>query len=124
MGQNRRDFIKRAGLLGVCFKLVPTTMEATEKVEATPVPKSPQPKPIVVETIPERVAVEREIRRYVRRDGDFRKDLARGDRERATTLLKLMGRKKVIWDTTIRVGGFESCEVGYCNSFAPKEVMI
>lgn len=47
------------------------------------------------------VSCERELRKYVRRDGGFRKDLPEESKKRAKQILKLLGRKKLEWDEQI-----------------------
>jgi len=57
-------------------------------------------------TIPERNAVERELRRFIKRSGGFRKNLAKDLQERAEKLMVVIGRKKPEWDFTIDIPGF------------------
>lgn len=49
----------------------------------------------------DKVACEREFRKYVRRDGGFCKGISRTDRERAKKLAKLLGKKEFVWDQAI-----------------------
>ena len=55
----------------------------------------------------EKVRYEREIRRYVKAAGGYRKGLA--DKEKATCqkLMKRAGKKKLEWDTSIAVPGMD-----------------
>lgn len=47
------------------------------------------------------VLCEKELRKYIRRDGGYCKGISRADRERARKLLKLLGRKFLGWDKNI-----------------------
>lgn len=49
---------------------------------------------------------ERELRRYVKKSGGFRKGLGPKAIERAEHLLELLERKEVVWDETILIKGF------------------
>jgi hypothetical protein len=49
----------------------------------------------------DRVSCERELRRYVRFDGGFKKNITEPDKKRAEEIMKLLGRKKPEWDETI-----------------------
>jgi len=53
----------------------------------------------------ERVALEREIRRYIARSGGFRENLPKEKQEVCRNLMKRIGRTKVEWDITIIVPG-------------------
>ena len=53
-----------------------------------------------------RAALEREIRRYVKKSGGFRKDLNPQDQKRAVALLAIIGRRSITWDLSIHVPGF------------------
>ena len=53
------------------------------------------------------VGLERELRRYVKRTGGFRKDLSPGDTKKAEAIMKELDREKPEWDVTIIVPGFE-----------------
>ena len=58
--------------------------------------------------LPPKVAMEREIRRYVKINGGFRKDLPPADKKIALDLLKQAKRKlEDGWDLQIVVPGFE-----------------
>lgn len=57
-----------------------------------------------------RVALEREIRRYVKKSGGFRKDLNPQDQKWAVALLAIIGRRSLSWDVSIHVPGFEADE--------------
>lgn len=52
------------------------------------------------------VALEREIRRYVKKSGGFRRDISPEARAEGVRLLKLAGRKDVKWNERIRVPGY------------------
>jgi len=47
------------------------------------------------------VACERELRKYIRRDGGYCKGISSKDRGRAKDLLKMLGRKNCEWDGKI-----------------------
>lgn len=47
------------------------------------------------------VSCERELRRYVKRSGGFRKGISRTDKKRAQKMLKLLGRIGLEWDKNI-----------------------
>lgn len=47
------------------------------------------------------VACERELRKYVRRDGGYCKGITENDKKRAQELLKMLGRKGQTWDGNI-----------------------
>lgn len=49
----------------------------------------------------DKMACEREFRKYVRRDGGFCKDISKTDGERAKTLAKLLSKKELLWDEEI-----------------------
>jgi hypothetical protein len=66
------------------------------KVEQITGPQGPPPKP--VSTHPSDEEIELEIRRYVKRNGGFRKDLPEDDIKRAQKLLKRLGRSEPSWD--------------------------
>jgi fructose-specific phosphotransferase system component IIB len=57
------------------------------------------------------VAIERQIRRYVRRSGGFRRDLHKEEIAHAKALLAIVKREKIEWDTSIAVSGFELIEM-------------
>lgn len=61
-------------------------------------------------TMQQKVAIEREIRRYVKSTGGFRKDLGPALITQATNMLAVMGRRDPVWDFTVNVPGFESSE--------------
>lgn len=69
---------------------------AKKKVSKKKVAKA---KPILSEI--DRVSCERELRKYVRRDGGYAKGITGDDRKRAKVLLKLLGRKELVWDDKI-----------------------
>ena len=55
-----------------------------------------------------KTAIEREIRRYVRKDGGYRKGQRHADSLRAKALLDLLGRKAEDgWDQNIYIEGFD-----------------
>lgn len=47
------------------------------------------------------VTCERELRKYVKRDGGYCKGITGNDRKRAQELLKLLERKELVWDGNI-----------------------
>lgn len=53
------------------------------------------------ETKVDLVACEKELRKYVRRDGGYCKGVTGNERKRAQELLKLLGRKGLTWDSNI-----------------------
>lgn len=55
----------------------------------------------------EKVLTEREIRKYVKKTGGYRKGLPYKDEAHCGDLLKKMGRKKVEWDRNIIVPGID-----------------
>lgn len=55
-----------------------------------------------------KVALERELRRYVKRTGKFRKDLSDSGKARAKDILKKLDRKEVSWDPSIFVPGYDA----------------
>jgi len=72
---------------------VPMTDEEDEEVE------------VLTESEAEKRAVEREIRRYIKRSGGFRKGLSKAGKMEAKRLLKIAGRKELKWDLDIVVPG-------------------
>lgn len=69
---------------------------AKKKVAKKKVAKKKVDKPEV-----DLVSCERELRKYVRRDGGFRKDLSEESKKRAKQMLKMLGRKKLEWNENI-----------------------
>jgi hypothetical protein len=59
----------------------------------------------------EKVRTEREIRRYVRKIGDYRKGLPDNEKAICARLLRKMGRTEVEWDRTIHVPGMDNPSV-------------
>ncbi len=55
----------------------------------------------------DKVAYERELRRYVKSSGGFRKDLPKLKQEKAVKIMKVLGRKSVEWDKSIVVPGLD-----------------
>lgn len=51
------------------------------------------------------IATERELRRYVKRDGGFRKNLSKEAQAEAERLMKILGRTSPAWDLDITVPG-------------------
>ena len=49
----------------------------------------------------DRVACELELRRYVRRDGGYRKGATQEHKDVAQQMLKLLGRTELSWDKSI-----------------------
>ena len=47
------------------------------------------------------VACERELRKYVKRFGGFRKGITDDDKARANQMMELLGRKELVWDKTL-----------------------
>lgn len=56
--------------------------------------------------IAERNAIERELRKYIKRSGGYRKNLSAELEQRCEKLMKVIGRKKLEWDTSISLPGF------------------
>lgn len=52
--------------------------------------------------------LERELRRYVKRSGGFRKNLPKSHKEVAKRIMKKLGRKKPEWDNNIVVAGLDN----------------
>ena len=59
--------------------------------------------------------LERELRRYVRRGGGFRKNLPKNHKEVAQRIMKKLGRKKPEWDKSIVVFGVDKPTVARIN---------
>lgn len=57
-------------------------------------------------TVAEKIALEREIRKYVTRSYGFKPGLSESDLERAKMLLAKVGRNEPKWDVNIDVPGF------------------
>lgn len=55
-----------------------------------------------------KIALERELRRYVKRTGDFRKGLSSKAKDEARRLLKRLGRTQPAWDRSILIPGFDA----------------
>lgn len=47
------------------------------------------------------IACEKELRKYVRRDGGYCKGVTGNEQKRAQELLKLLGRKGLTWDDSV-----------------------
>ena len=75
-------------------------MAKNETVEA---PKEEQE----VLTDETKVGLERELRRYIKKSGGFRKGLTKDDEKKARKIMKRLGRTELKWDLTILVPGFE-----------------
>lgn len=56
----------------------------------------------------QKAMLERELRRYVRRDGGFRKNLPSAHKEVALRLMKKLGRKEPKWDKSIVLPGIDN----------------
>lgn len=70
-----------------------TKVPSAKDIQGPSGPK-PKPKPLVQSD----EAVEREIRRYVKRNGGFKKDLPEKDVNRGKALLKKLKRATPVWD--------------------------
>ena len=85
-------------------------------VAAAATPGVPKLNAEVVEQVREgltheqKVAMERQIRIYVKSTGGFRKDLHVREKIHCENLLAIVGRQKPEWDVNIRVQGFEDTE--------------
>jgi len=44
------------------------------------------------------VEIEKELRRYIKKSGGFKKDISKEDKKKAEVLLKQLGRNKPKWD--------------------------
>ena len=78
--------------------------DASPKPEPTPeAPKTEAPKMATADL----VMAERELRRYVRRDGGFRLGLKEAGIKEAERLMAILGRKEPRWDLKIAVPGFK-----------------
>ena len=55
-----------------------------------------------------RVGLERELRRYIKRSGGFRKDLSSTAKKRAEAIMEKLGRKEKKWDFNIVVPGYDA----------------
>lgn len=71
-------------------------------VEVSPEPpKEPEkPKPHELNDI-EMIQAERELRRYIRKDGGFRTGIPPRDLARAKGLMKILKREEPVWDRTL-----------------------
>lgn len=49
----------------------------------------------------DKIPIEKELRRYVKREGGYRKGLSSLEKKRAQHLRKLLGRKELAWDKTL-----------------------
>lgn len=79
------------------------------KADASPEPEVPQAKaPEAPKTAAaDLVMAERELRRYVRRDGGFRLGLKEAGIKEAERLMAILGRTEPKWDLKIVVPGFQ-----------------
>lgn len=59
--------------------------------------------------------LERELRRYVKRSGGFRKNLSKSHEETAKRIMKRLDRKKPEWDFNIVVFGVDQHTVARLN---------
>lgn len=89
----KKELLKHAEALGL---KVPkrVTVKQLETMITKAEPKAP-------EQAINLVSCERELRKYVRRDGGFRKGISEADKKRAKEMLKLLGRTKLEWDENI-----------------------
>lgn len=79
-----------------------------------PVPGKPkQRKKITPEQ--RKYMLERELRRYVKRDGGFRKNLPKEKMEVAKRIMKKLGREKPEWDPSIVIFGVDKPTVARIN---------
>ena len=102
MKTNRRDFLKKLGVVGAVGAAGAIPM--VKVAGAVPVVKAETGK-IIDPTNKQVIAIERQIRRCVRRDGGYRKNLNAEEIGYAKELLILLGRKKVAWDESIKLKG-------------------
>jgi hypothetical protein len=72
--------------------------EAVEKITSKPVAKL---------TKSQKIGFERELRRYVKKTGGFRKNLPEKEKETALGLMKILERKSPAWDKKIIVPGYD-----------------
>lgn len=73
--------------------------DATEKLVS-------EPKKLKL-TKKQKVGYERELRRYVKRAGGFRKGLPEAQKDTARGLMKILDRKKPEWDVKILIPGYD-----------------
>ena len=78
-------------------------------VDANGIPTTKKP-PARQKVSPEQhtAMMERELRRYVKRNGGFRKGLPSAHKEVALRLMKKLGRKKPEWDKSIVLPGLDN----------------
>lgn len=89
----KKELIKKAKKLGLEIPKRVTVKQLQEIIE-TVAPAEPEP-------AVDLVSCERELRKYVKCDGGFRKDISDADKKRAKEILKLLGRTKLEWDDKI-----------------------
>lgn len=53
------------------------------------------------------ILIEKELRRYIRKDGGYRKGLSPEDKERCRKLMGIAGRNSLIWDKSISIKGMD-----------------
>jgi len=74
--------------------------DATDKITSKPTKKKLKKG--------EKIAHERELRRYAKRSGGFRKGITADQKETAQNLMKILGRKHPEWDKYIVVPGYDN----------------
>jgi len=95
----RRDLLK--GLLGGAAGVGIVGPDAVEASAA----QGDAAVPAQLFTADMRIAVERDLRRYVKSTGGFRKNLHSLDRKHGEELLVLLGREHPAWDEAVVVPG-------------------
>lgn len=84
--------------------------EGNVDAHGVPIPGKPKQKPKISPEEREYM-LERELRRYVKRSGGFRKNLSKPHKEVAKRIMKQLGRKEPEWDTSIEVFGVDQATV-------------
>ena len=64
-------------------------------------------KPVLKLTSKQKIGYERELRRYVKKTGGFRKGLPEVQKDTALGLMKILDRKSPAWDKKIIVPGYD-----------------
>lgn len=76
--------------------------ETTEDNPTGEVDEEYSPKELPRPTKPDKIALEKELRQYVKRAGGFRRGLSKKHQARARDILKLLGRKGISWDLSLK----------------------
>ncbi len=76
----------------------PTPSEEPETQPTGEVQEEYTPKELPRPTKPDKVDLERELRKYIKRAGGFRRGLPKAQQNRARAILKLLDRKSLCWD--------------------------